>query len=359
MTTFDNKIKQEISKIYSCNICDYNTSRYFNLQIHLLTAKHKNKLKTISYTTDNNENYKYSNYKYYCEKCEYKTCRKSNIKSHYLSAKHLNNLKTTLLSKNKQENIKKYECSNCNKNFNDRAGLWRHKKKCIEKEEIEKTEKIAEAESENLNIATIFMEIVKQNQEFQKLILEQNKQIIELSSKNNTNITNTNCHNKTFNLQVFLNEKCKDALNITDFVNSLNLSLTDLENVGENGFVDGISKIFVKGLKSLDIYKRPIHCSDLKRETMHVKEESGWEKDNENKDRLKKVVKMIAHKNMLKITDWKQKHPQYNNSDSKKNDQYLKILISSSGAYNKADEDTDYNKIIRNVAKEVTIDKDI
>jgi hypothetical protein len=155
-----------------------------------------------------------------------------------------------------------------------------------------------------------------------------------------------------------LNEKCKDALNITDFVNSLNLSLTDLENVGENGFVDGISKIFVKGLKSLDIYKRPIHCSDLKRETMHVKEESGWEKDNENKDRLKKIVKMIAYKNMLKINDWKQEYPQCKNSDSKKNDQYLKILIGSSGAYNKKDEETDYNKIIKNIAKEVIIDKE-
>jgi transketolase len=156
---------------------------------------------------------------------------------------------------------------------------------------------------------------------------------------------------------VFLNEKCKDALNITDFVNSLNISLSDLENVGEYGFVDGISKIFVKGLKSLDLYKRPIHCSDLKRETMHVKEQSGWEKDNENKDKLKKIVKMIAHKNMMKINDWKEKYPQYKNSDSKKNDQYLKILISSSGAYSKADEETDYNKIIRNLAKEVIIDK--
>ena len=289
---------------------------------------------------------------YCCEKCDYNTSRKNNYEKHLLTSKHkkeINGSPTCLASNNNIYN--EYQCHICYKGFKTSSGLWKHKK----------YHKVANSDNNNNN----FLELIKQNQEFKELIAEQNKIILELaknSSNQTTNISNTtnnNCHNKTFNLQVFLNEKCKDALNITDFVNSLNLSLTDLENVGENGFVDGISKIFVKGLKSLDIYKRPIHCSDLKRETMHVKEESGWEKDNENKDRLKKVVKMIAHKNMLKINDWKQKNPHYNNSDSKKNDQYLKILISSSGSYNKSDEDTDYNKIIKNVAKEVTIDKEM
>jgi len=183
---------------------------------------------------------------------------------------------------------------------------------------------------------------------------------MELSNKNvvnNTNYSNINSHNKTFNLNMFLNEKCKDALNINEFIDSLKITLSDLENIGENGFVNGISKIFVNGLKSLDVYKRPIHCSDLKRETMYLKEQNVWEKDNENNDRLKKAVKLIAHKNMLKINDWKDANPQCKNSDSKKNDQYLKILIGTAGPTNNSDEILDYNKIIRNIAKEVTIDK--
>ena len=288
---------------------------------------------------------------YNCENCDFKCSKNSLYEKHLSTLKHKN--RTSL----NEIEPKKFVCELCNKIFNARNTLWYHKKKCVI---LEKKSLINNQEETNTN--NIVIELLKQNQEFQKLILEQNKQIMELSSKNNTNITNNgsiNSHNKTFNLQLFLNEKCKDALNINDFVNSLNLSLADLENVGEQGFVNGISKIFVKGLKDLDVYKRPIHCSDLKRETMHLKEESGWEKDNENKDRLKKVVKMIAHKNMLKISDWKVKNPQYNNSSSKKNDQYLKILISSSGSYNKADEETDYNKIIKNVAKEVTINKQL
>ena len=290
---------------------------------------------------------------FYCEKCDYHCRRKFCWEQHLLTAKHQKANNGLLKA------IKKYACDICDISFKHQSSYSRHKKNCNNKMNLDK--KNEEFKFDN----NIFLELLKQNQEFKELITEQNKTIIKLAenSSNQMNITNNNIHNKTinnkFNLQVFLNEKCKDALNITDFVNSLNLSLTDLENVGEFGFVNGISKIFVKGLKNLDIYKRPIHCSDLKRETMHLKEETGWEKDNENKDKLKKVVKMIAHKNMLKISDWKKQYPQYNNSDSKKNDQYLKILISSSGSYNKNDEENEYDKIIRNVAKEVTIDKEL
>ena len=293
-----------------------------------------------------------------CILCDYYTSNKKDYSKHLQTQKHKrNNMETP-------GNIKSLnKCLNCEKIYKDRSGLWKHKKKCnTQNKHLEKDMDTNEKSSEEFNSTDkdIIMLLLKDNAEFKnKQISEQNKQIMELSSKNNNNITNNsiNSYNKTFNLQVFLNEKCKDALNINDFVNSLNLSLVDLENFGENGFVDGISKIFVKGLKNLDIYKRPIHCSDLKRETMHVKEQTGWEKDNENKDRLKKVVKMIAHKNMLKIGDWKQANPQHKNSDSKKNDQYLKMLIGTAGPTNKDDEIRYYEKIIKNIAKEVTIDK--
>ena len=302
--------------------------------------------------------------KFSCINCDYNTSRKSQYDRHLLTVKHKTIMGELLLNDIKvPKGSKTYNCE-CGNKYKHRQGLWKHKQICQDKEQVELEDYDKLPNINQLN--NCFFELLKQNNEFKELILEQNKQIseqnkqiMELSSKNNNNITNNsiNSYNKTFNLQVFLNEKCKDALNINDFVNSLNLSLADLENFGENGFVDGISKIFVKGLKNLDIYKRPIHCSDLKRETMHVKEQTGWEKDNENKDRLKKVVKMIAHKNMLKIGDWKQANPQHKNSDSKKNDQYLKMLIGTAGPTNKDDEIRYYEKIIKNIAKEVTIDK--
>ena len=312
-------------------------------------------------------------FKFYCEKCHYGTSKKSNMTNHANSIKH-KSMENKLNSNDFKPKLSQdHICQKCNKKYKDNSGLWRHKKKCdiifnnektINEDDEHTTENIKDIIGSNM-----FFELLKQNNDFKELIIEQNKQIVEqnkmivdLSTKTtitNNNSNYNNCNNKTFNLQVFLNEKCKDALNITDFVNSLNLSLTDLENVGESGFVNGISKIFIKGLRSLDVFKRPIHCSDLKRETMYLKEQNVWEKDNENKDRLKKVVKLIAHKNFGKLMDWKEKYPECKNSDSKKNDQYMKIICASMGAKTKAEDDELYNKIIRNVAKEVTIDKEL
>lgn len=289
-----------------------------------------------------------------CVNCEYKTANKKDYNKHLLTRKHFKKAKMitndNILSQKSQDD---YSCEKCGSTYKYRSGISRHKKYC--------NNKIICSETNNVIVDcdNNFLELIKQNQEFKELIVEQNKLIFELAKtpSNQMNITNTNCNNKSFNLQVFLNEKCKDALNINEFIDSLKITLSDLENFGESGFVDGISKIFINGLKSLDIYKRPIHCSDLKRETMHLKEENVWEKDTENKDRLKKVVRLIAHKNMMKVNDWKEAHPQYKDGESKKNDQYLKILIGSVGSLNKDDEEQNYEKIIKNVAKEVTIDK--
>jgi hypothetical protein len=296
-------------------------------------------------TINNNEIKKNLCFKFYCDICDYGTCKKSSFDNHNESKKHQNNEKYAKIC------LKKYICENCDKSFNDRAGIWRHKKKCqiIEKQHSES----------NSNTNENLFEILKQNQEFKDLILEQNKIIMELAKNagNNTINNNTNCNNKTFNLQVFLNEKCKDALNISDFVNSLKLTLEDLENVGDKGFVNGITRIFVNGLKKLDVYKRPIHCSDLKRETMYLKNENIWEKDNENKENMKKVIKQIANKNINKIYEWKDKYPDCRFSDSKKNDQYSRIIIESMGASTIEEDQVLYEKIIKNIAKETTIDK--
>ena len=208
--------------------------------------------------------------------------------------------------------------------------------------------------------------MIKQNDEFKHLLVEQskamveqNKTIIELSKNiSNTNIShsNINSHNKTFNLQFFLNETCKDAMNIMDFVDSIKLQLCDLENVGKLGFVEGISKIIVQNLNSLDETKRPVHCTDSKREVMYVKDEDKWEKENENKQKMRKVIKHVTHKNSKLIKEFKTKYPGCEKSDSRFSDKYDKLIIEAMGG--KGDNDLEKeDKIIKNIAKNVTIEK--
>jgi hypothetical protein len=247
-------------------------------------------------------------------------------------------------------------CPNCSKKYKDNSGLWRHKKKCIEKEK--------EMESNELNEQNESVELIKylmkENSEFKQMIIEQNKQMIEMSKNNsvtnNNNNNNINSHNKSFNLNFFLNETCKDAMNIMDFVDSIKIQLCDLENVGKLGYVEGISKIIVRNLNSLDETKRPVHCTDTKREVMYVKDEDKWEKENENKQKMRKVIKHVTHKNSKLIKEFKAKYQGCEKSSSKYSDQYDKLIIEAMGG--KGDNDVEKeDKIIRNIAKTVTIDK--
>jgi len=195
---------------------------------------------------------------------------------------------------------------------------------------------------------------MKENSEMKDMMID----VIKNGTHITNNTTNNNSHNKTFNLQVFLNETCKNAMNITDFVNSLQLQLTDLEKVGEVGYIEGISNIIVKNLNALDVTERPIHCTDKKRETMYVKDEDKWEKENENKDKIHKMVRKIANKNINLITEFREKYPDYKKCNSKVSDQFNKIIIESMGGSG----DNDYEKeekIIKKIAKEVFINKDI
>jgi hypothetical protein len=197
--------------------------------------------------------------------------------------------------------------------------------------------------------------LIKENQEFKNLILEIVKKDTITNNNNNNNINN-NSHNKTFNLNFFLNETCKDAMNIMDFVDSLKLQLSDLENLGKLGYVDGISKIIVQNLKSLDETKRPVHCTDSKREVMYVKDDNKWEKENENKQKMRKVIKHVTHKNSKLLKEFKTKYPGCEKSDSKYSDKYDKLIIEAMGG--KGDNDLEKeDKIIRNIAKVVIIDK--
>jgi hypothetical protein len=273
-----------------------------------------------------------------------------------MTRKHQNRTK---LNENTPKNADIFICNKCSKKYKARNSLWYHQKNCIiDNHTISNEDKDKDKDKdEQKEDTTLILEIVKQNQEFKDLILEQHNKILELTEKISvTNVTNNtnNSHNKTkFNLQFFLNENCKDAVNLMDFVNDLQIKLTDLENVGRLGYSEGISKIFINGLKQLDVSKRPIHCSDVKREVLYIKDQDAWEKENEENKKIKKAIHHISNKNIQQIQKWTENHPHCKESDSRENDQYMKILCESMGSTEPANLD----KVIRNIAKEVVIDK--
>jgi uncharacterized protein involved in tolerance to divalent cations len=249
----------------------------------------------------------------------------------------------------------------CGKQFQHHSSYYRHKKKCLQKEE--KEEKL-EKEDTNViqyenNIAPeLIIEIIKQNQEFKDLLLEQNKTIIELSKNSSTtnNTINNNSNNKSFNLNFFLNETCKDAMNIMDFVDSIKIQLSDIESIGELGYVNGMSKLIIKHLNALDENMRPVHCNDPKRDSLYVKDANVWEKEGTDNKKIKKAIKYISHKNICAIPEWKAKYPDCIYSDSKKSNQYNHIVVEAMGG--PGDNDSEKaDKIVKKIAKEVTIDK--
>ena len=295
---------------------------------------------------------------FYCETCDYMTSRKSQYDRHLETAKHKKSSQRIVSTSEKYSN---FVYCDCGKSYKHETSYYKHKKMC-------KTNALDVDNDVSSN--NIILEIVKQNNEFKELIIEQNKQIheqhkenLELNkrllemAKEGKTINNHTVTNNKFNLQFFLNEQCKDALNIMDFVNSLTIKLTDLENVGKLGYSEGISKIFIRGLKELDIFKRPIHCSDLKREILYIKDENAWEKENTEKAKIKMAIKKIANKNMKQIPEWENENPTSQDYDSKKHEEYMKIVNESMGGIDDEEDETNDNKIIKNVAKEVLIDK--
>jgi hypothetical protein len=299
-----------------------------------------------------------------CQNCSFICYKQSNYDKHLLTAKHKNRTILNNLEQKMPKNAKQLFLCDCGKKYTARNSFWYHKQKCnITQENID--ENIDEIKGD-LTDSNVILHILKQNDEFKQLIVEQNKTILEQNSKlieickqgtSNTNISNVNSHNKTFNLNVFLNETCKDAMNITDFVDSLNLQLSDLENVGKVGYVEGISSIIIKNLQALEVHKRPVHCSDSKREVMYIKDEDKWEKENENKNKLRKVIKKVANKNSRLLPEFKAKHPDCGKSTSKYSDQYNKLIVESMGGSGDNDLEKE-NKIIKKIAKEVVIDKE-
>ena len=308
---------------------------------------------------------------FYCKICNYNTLRKNNYDRHISTVKHKklsmepkNEFLEPNIEQNEQNEQKnKYVCI-CGKNYKYSRGLSKHKKLCSCQNTKNKYYK-----NEDDNLLTLLVsEIIKQNKELVVQNTEAHKHNQELTNKiveickvngNNTqinNLNNSHNNNKTFNLNMFLNETCKDAMNINEFIDSLQLQLSDLEDVGKLGFVDGISNIIVKNLKALDIHKRPVHCADQKREVLYIKDEDKWEKENEQKQRLRKAIKRVAFKNEKLLPKFKEEHPGCNYSDSKFSDQYSKLVIEAMGGIGNNEAEKE-DKIIKKIAKEVIIDK--
>jgi hypothetical protein len=293
---------------------------------------------------------------YFCTKCEYYTKKNSDYMKHLKTKKH----------SNRMNEEKKNICDLCNKLYSSQSNLWKHKQRCRAKEHsIKKKEQFIKPEKFTNDM---ILELIKQNKELQTTlieqsaaIMEQNSKLVEMTSKGQTNINNTNSNNTTnnnqFNINLFLNERCKNAVNIVDFLNSLQVQIQDLEKTGKLGYVEGISSIFLKGLRELNVYQRPIHCTDLKRETVYVKDNDTWEKDNADKTKLKNAIKLIAKKNLKTLPKWQQENPDFITLDTKENNDYLKIALNSLGGQSEEEDEKFTGKIIRNVLKDVVIDK--
>ena len=295
-----------------------------------------------------------SSKKYNCELCDYNTSKISQYDRHLLTTKHENAKKRLTNTNNLVPKVPNYICNNCNKNYKHQSSLCKHKKNCI---------KISEAK-ENDSLLEYLMkensELKKDNIELKNMIIDacKNMNSITNSNNNSNNNSNHNSHNKTFNLQLFLNETCKDAMNITDFVDSIKLQLSDLEKVGELGYVKGISNIITSNLKALDVTQRPIHCTDKKREVLYIKDKNKWEKENDDKNTIRKAIKSITIKSQRLIPKFREKHPDCNTSESPFSNQYNNIIIESMGGANYNNKDNE-EKIIKNITNSVIIDKEL
>jgi hypothetical protein len=286
--------------------------------------------------------------KFCCELCNYACCKKNEWLRHIETSKHKN--RTILNSSDKKISKNNLECKTCHKKYTARNSLWYHEQKCkplsSDEPTIEENKVIENTENKD----ELIKFLVKESADLKNIILEFMKN--NASGINNSNNNNTNSHNKTFNLQFFLNEQCKDAMNMSEFINQIQLKLSDLENVGKLGYVEGISNIIIKKLNDTDMYKRPLHCSDAKRETLYIKEEDKWEKESPENTNMKKMVKKVDYKNIGLIGEWKDSHPDHRESTCPDNDTYLKILVQSMSG-----DEEHVEKVIKKISKEVAIDK--
>ena len=301
------------------------------------------------------------NAEFYCDHCHFRCFKKSNYIIHTNTKKHMYRVAGNELE-NAEMKINANNNCECGKNYATLSGLWKHKKTCENiNTNLANNDTEPDVKNSNNNATDkdeLINYLIKENQEFKSMILEfVKKDSYNQCTTNTNNNNNSNNNNTTFNLNFFLNETCKDAMNMKDFIQSLEMSLPELEKMGEVGFAEGMSRVFVDRLNQLDVTKRPIHCSDVKREIIHIKDENKWEKDNANLDRLRKIIKQLTIKNILKVDDWKKANQGCTEYNSRKNGQYLKINMEAIGPVDDGEVKRDFGKIIRRVAENTAIDK--
>jgi hypothetical protein len=310
---------------------------------------------------------------YLCADCNYRTEIKQHFNRHFDTIKHVSTVRN-----NKSTINQKHVCD-CGKTYTYRSGLCKHKKKCkyddiddnnYEYEIIDDLKynefKYNELKCESKNESNaddknqMILTLIRQNDEFKQMLVDQNKRIMEMVQDreketgiiyNNSNTTNH------FNLQVFLNVTCKDAMNMSDFLNSLQLQVEDLEDTGKYGYVDGISKIFINKLNELNINDRPMYCTDLRREIIYIKDNNVWEKETQEKKKLKCIIKTITHNNIKQILVWQKNNPGWDDPRSQINDKYLQIVSNNMSGISEEEEQRNYDRIISKVAQKILIPK--
>ena len=341
----------KMSQKYYCEICDYKTAKKTDFERHCSTRKHLhgangNILETHSITSKTSKN------------------AQLNHSEGRIFSKPKNEVKTHKKNEKNEKKTKKHQCLCCKKSYNSRSGLWKHQQVCF------MSVPPGDEDDETTNIV---VELLKDNNDFKHLILEQTQQIRQIQEDNQqlqsqlliamndgrmgntTHITNHN--NQKFNLNFFLNEQCKDAMNIEDFIDSLDLEPCDIAETGRLGYVEGISRIFINKLNELDMYSRPLHCTDLKRETLYIKEDNKWEKDNEQKEKLKSIVTQIAEKNYQQLPLWQSENPSHIVTDTPECELFMDIACNSLGGGSSEESNRFNQRIMRNVLKEITLSK--
>jgi hypothetical protein len=300
--------------------------------------------------------------KYFCEDCQFYCVRPAELERHFATFKH-----KMLISKlQSSEKVNEYFCE-CGNKYMHRQGLSRHKKTCkyVSKEEItNKEESDTDSETEeptqppsqplnNIITPELIMMLIQQNKEMQHAMIDMAK---NMGNHHNTNSNNNN-NNKSFNLNVFLNETCKDAMNMSEFLNRLDVTTYDFEQTGKNGYVDGICRIMENGLNNLEVHERPIHCTDAKRETIYIKDNDKWEKDDDKRTKLVSVIKQVGAKNIKMIPQWCKEHPGWRDPESKENDRYLKYVNNSMCGGTDEEIQKNYGDIARYISKLTVVDK--
>ena len=313
---------------------------------------------------------------YTCQPCVYHTTCKRDYERHLLTQKHIDGGN---IGKTPIKTLDGYSCPICHNTYKSRTSTYIHINKCVvpinsqngQNMPVSTTPHISgassitehyisdvitknqELTSANQQLTAAMLLLIQQNAEFQSKMMEMCKNG-GLGGISNSHITTTNSNNNTFNMNLFLNEKCKDAMNMKDFVNSIQLDLTDLENVGRLGYVEGMSNIFIDNLQKTDVYKRPIHCSDIKRETLYVKDDNQWERDGPDHQKMTNAVLAVEQKNVVLVNEWAKAHPRCMNSNTRENETYFRL----SKAATDGEKDGNIDKVIRKVAKKVIIEKD-